>query len=330
MSLGLAASSSLPFLTGCHRGWGAGHPATFNPGIRIFFIGAWIFCADPLGGGMLAVAVDMPCLKHTFPYGVWPGPEGINQNESLQEIPTCNSHDDRNAYPLTLPGFQPPYSSVSEFFASACPASFNYFENAKGDMHIDFTHRGIRVISFPLATSMITADITPGCVINNNDDTHQFHKYPSGAARCKYSYQVPTVRTPSNSNCSYEIATAHIFEYDGAHALTFKDKAMIEQDSKGHRADFHFHTVPPAYAPPGHTSEMFFNLISTIPALKGADFSLSGMKYRPVAGPCVPDCVDASELTLPPGAVAEPPPGYHFPQHGSLASCAAPGFGYNG
>ncbi len=93
VSVGLAAGSSEPFLTGCERKtWGPENPACFKPGIRIFFIGAWLFCKDCIvNPGLLAIAQDMPRLGHSFPYGIWPGSQGINNNPSLGENPTCGS-----------------------------------------------------------------------------------------------------------------------------------------------------------------------------------------------------------------------------------------------
>jgi hypothetical protein len=75
---------------------------------------------------------------------------------------------------------------------------------------------------------------------------------------------------------------------------------------------------------------MFFNLISAIPALDVRDFAFDGITDQPVAGPDVPDCVDASELALPPNPEAKPQPGYHSLTHATLASCAAGAVGISG
>ncbi len=315
ISIGLAASSSLPLLSGCHHGWGPGHPATFSPGIRIFFIGAWIFCTDPLGDQLLAVTVDMASMKHTFPYGVWPGDEGINQNESLQANPSCGSPTQRNAYPVTISNFKSNYQCGGAVFSDACDNfRFNYFQNEGGKLSILFNTPGIRVVSFPFPTRMITANTFLNSNVTNRSGAHYFHV--KGGA--------------TTSNVSDYVASAHIFEYENASTLTFNDAVMIEQGSKRYRSDFHFHTVPPKGTQQSHSQDMLRNLLSSISPLEPGKFDLNlpDQDASPSAGAYVPNCVDASELTLPRGS-EDASKGTHIPFHADLASCAAPGLGIN-
>ena len=250
VSAGLATSSSLPFLTGCEQKWGPKNPSCFKPGIRIFFIGAWLFCKDPMSDtSMLAVTRDMECMSHTFPYGVWPGREGISGSASLAENPVCSGITSadikRYAYPVTVPKFVSSFQKVKDLFASSSnECSFLYFENALGDLQIDFTKPGIRVISLPIPARIITADFPPNSTLANRDDKHPIH-CPNGRS------------TTSISNLA---ASAHIFDYEGASLLTFNGDPVISQGSSNHKSNFHFHTVPPGYAPHDHAALMFKNL----------------------------------------------------------------------
>jgi hypothetical protein len=306
VSVGLAAGSSLPFLTGCERKiWGSKNPACFQPGIRIFFIGAWLFCKDSIvDPGLLAIAQDMPGLGHSFPYGIWPGPQGMDNNPSLGENPTSGIHVARNAYPVSLLSFQSPYKSVKALFAGGCTKYFQYFENVNGDLTPTFNKPGIRVISFPLPTRVIAADLLRGSYVSDKDQNHK-------------------IKSTDNSGT---FATAHIFEYEGASLLTFNGQPMVAHGTRDSLSNFHFHTVPPPYAPPDHASRMFKNLISVIAPLNTDDFSLTvpDPDRPPEAGEFIPNCVEPEELTLPPNAKKEErTEGYHFPFHHTTASCAA-------
>ena len=268
---------------------------------------------------MLAVTADMPCIRHTFPYGVWPGQKGINHNPSLAADPTCNKDQERNAYPVVVKGCQHKHSSAKDLFSDACcdsgdKSNFNYFDNPNNDMTIDFTRVGIRVISFPFPTRMIIADVCSSTFINNTDHNHLFHR--------------KTGDTDTGAH-SYPVASAHIFEYDGATRLSFDDELMIDHGATGHRRDFHFHTVPPPYMRTAHSAKMLKNLVSLINPLDPDCFDLSfpGIVDFPSRGSYVPKCVDAFELSLG-QASRDTSNSLQSEFSGNLASCARSTFGY--
>ena len=73
-ALVMSASSSLPFVTGCcHKPnpdpmCVGDNRQAFCLGVRVFFIGAWLFFKRPRREGILAITRDMPSMPHTFPY----------------------------------------------------------------------------------------------------------------------------------------------------------------------------------------------------------------------------------------------------------------------
>ena len=210
----------------------------------------------------------------------------------------------RNAYPVELPNFHSPYKSVKDLFATGCSKYFQYFENANGDLKPIFNKSGIRVISFPLPTRVIAADLLRGSSVTDKDQNHKI----------------------KSTDGSGIFATAHIFEYEGASLLTFNGQPMVAHGTNDSLSNFHFHTVPPPYAPPDHASRMFKNLISVIGPLNPDNFALTvpDPDRPPDAGEFIPNCVEPEELTLPSNAKkAERTEGYRFPFHHTTASCAA-------
>jgi hypothetical protein len=197
----------------------------------------------------------------------------------------------RNSYCVTLPGFTSPHSTTADFFANGCSDNFNYFDNGKSDLSIDFTNPQIRVISLPIPTAMITADTITSSYVGNADGRHQFHGHSSGA----------------NAGKSNEVSAAHILEYDGANALCLDKRQMISQASSSFSANFHFHTVPTQPVSQNHGEEMFGNLISLVPSLSASDFTPTGFKAIQMRGSNVPTSVDSIELQLPPRVTAVTP-----------------------
>jgi len=323
VSLGLAASSSLAFLNSPPALGAVPNPSQFNFGIRIFFIGAWIFCSDPAGGGMLAVTADFPTPVHDFPYGVWP-----KLTKSL--APNCSTCMPSTPYPITLPGFTSPHSSITDLFVNGCSTNFNYFDNSANDLSIDRTNKQIRMISLPFPTFMVTADTYTSSYITNADVNHSFHGFSGSGGNV-------------NSNV---ISTAHILEYDGASALEFNGTRRISAPHPDSRANFHFHTVPPETTPDAmHSLRMFRNLISLIPKLSPDNFTPNFVDTNLQTGSNVPANVGSDELAFPRNIIlngteakeamvpgkqnAKKPNGKPVLLRGTLASCALSGFGVN-
>jgi hypothetical protein len=313
-SLAATASSALPFLTGCPRkpkpdpNCIGDNRKAFCPGIRVFFIGAWLFCKDPVTTGMLALTRDMsdPKMSHRFPYGVWQGNAGFDQNpDQLCPNPSAPGSP-RNAYPVTLPGFDNGFESIDDLFADAVRScSMSYISNPNRDINPDFTSANIRVISIPFPTRLITAGFAPSSCITSSDENHPIHS--------------PTSSTDTKSG---EVAATYIFEYMGANSLAFNGQQRIASPSTDFPANFHFHTVPPigsTNADPNHPVKMFANLMSLV----GLDKVKLLMPYphvKPKAGNHRPDCVNELELDIP----------FESVRVGDTASCAGGGHGIGG
>ncbi len=312
MSLGAAAtSSSLPFLSGCCKRpkpdpmCVADNRAEFCPGVRVFFIGAWLFCDDPIGKGILAITRNMPDMRHRFPYGVWQGNDGFDDNSRLLDANPSAPNVPRNAYPVTLPAFDGGFGCIQDLFEDAGKnCSMTYLANPKHDITPDFTSAHIRVISIPFPTRLITAGFAQDSYVMDSDDKHPIH-------------------SPGNPHDtkSGPVATTHIFEYIGASSLTFNGEQEITSGSIGYQANFHFHTVPPHALDkpdPNHPVEMFANLMSLI----GLDTTKVKLVFphpdaKPFRGSHVPKSVEDIELEIP----------YRFQIIGTTASCAGGGHG---
>jgi hypothetical protein len=311
LSLGAAASTTLPFLTGCNQkprpdpNCIAPDMSTFCLGIRVFFIGGWLFCKDPIGKGMLAITHDMFCQgkSHTFPYGVWQNDGNFdNSAPKLSPNPTA-AGSQRNAYTVTLPGFKNCFESVTDLFSDAgTRCQMSYIGNPKQDLKPDFRFPLIRVVSMPFPTRLITAGFSPSSYVNDTDQGHWIHS-PGGAHATK----------------SGEVAATHIFEYMGASSLNFNGQQVIAAPSTDYNGDFHFHTVPPIgldQTDPTHPQEMFALLMSII-GLDSKQIKLV-MPYpaaKPKRGRNVPKCVQDLELEII----------YENGLLGNTASCAAGG-----
>jgi hypothetical protein len=315
-SLAGAAGSSLPFLTGGKQVHaerpvsGPPNPIPFGPGIRVFFIGCWLFSADPqVSGSMLAVTLDMPDpnLHHTFPYGVWPGDSGIDANDSLCPNP-APAGSPRNAYPITVQNISTTYTTASNLFQDAAAnSSFLYLKNLQNLLTTNYAAPGIRVISLPIPTRIVTADFIPTSSISGSGD---------------YAF-TPGPCDSSGTPCG--LAACHVFDYDGATSLSFNNVLQIKASASDYTGDFHFHTVPPAKANRNHAVDMFNNLLNVINVTPGQlTLAISNPDLDAIAGPYIPTTVDGYELDIP--QTARHPKIVTM----STASCAAGGLGLGG
>lgn len=312
-----AAASSFPLFAADHGGhkpnylppsWNtANNPSQFQSGIRVFFIGAWLFFGELDGTGILAATRDMAGMSHTFPYGVWSSGLG----NSLGENPSASQT--RNAYPITLPGFKSSYQSAQQLFNNcASNDSFNYIEANNNDLSLNYALPQIRVISLPYPSRIFPVDIIMGATVDDKD---------------------------SHSWISNLFAAGHVFEYwasDGASTLSFNLEQQITQPSTASDANFHIHTVPPKGAPNGHTQMMFSNLMTVVSGLDGTKFSLTlDQNATEYGGPYIPANVAANELGMQgrPPAKASAATFRTFIQHpfmGDTAGCASVGGGIGG
>lgn len=258
----LASSTLLPLLPAESTG-------IWPMGIRIFFVGTWLFCKDPqnTNSKVLAITVDAS-MGHTFPYGAWVAGGIDNNGTSLPANPAAAGAA-RNSYDVAVMGTSQPAKSLAGLFAAATAnCNFNYIPN---DLPLTFTSGDIRVISVPFPTRLLVVGTLQGGIITS--DQQNYPLLGTGLA-----------------------GMAHVFDYQGASSLAFMGKTTnASQDSS---ANFHFHTVPPGCV--YHGTEMFAALIKDV---LGGNYTiqLSGVDpdLPPVLGGCVPNGFDPAELDYP-------------------------------
>lgn len=316
----VAAASSLPLLAGwdgCQPAsppppappWGTMTGPPFVSGVRVFFIGAWLFFGEQDKSGMLAVTLDMSSERHTFPYGIWKPKVDFNGNPSLCANPAAAGQK-RNAYPVSVGGFKPIYSCAQDVFKDADKNCwFNYIKNDKVDLALNPSLSDIRVISLPYPTRIFPVDLIVAAHVTDADGAHPLNR-------------------PTNG---YGFAAGHVFDYQGASSLSFNNAQVIASPSTGSDADFHFRTVPPKPSSAGHTQRMFRNLLNVVSGLKTSDFSLV-MPLNPpqYAGPFVPQSVTMDELAMEGGKSTDHSGAPRWAFIGDTAGCAATGGGVGG
>jgi hypothetical protein len=306
-----AASTSLPVIRGLDNKqsnascWG---DPPFVSGLRVFFIGAWLFCADPSpsGDGMLAVSLDMADMPHTFPHGPWKGdPQFDKESPCLHPNPMNKSG--RTPCGMTVSDYTKNFNNVGDLFDDASKKySFAYFKNP-ANLQVNLQTPGIRIVALPIPSRILTADLIPGASISITD--------PS---LLEYS---PGVCDSSGTKCGF--AAAHILDYQGATAMIMDNSLLLSGPATDSTGDYHFHTVPPSYAGPGHAVNMFSNLVTLISGLGQDQISISfgNPTIKAEIGPYLPSCVGEPELDL---LYAQ------GKKTMNTASCAAGGLGIGG
>ena len=271
VSLATAAHSAFPLLS-----YGATRPPSFAPGVRIFFIGTWLFCQDPVKDQMgreqlLAITID-DGMGHNFPYGPWNGPS-FDQGNGLSQNPTPSGP--RHAYQVNVAGTSNPAPSVQKLFTTAYKTcNFTYASIPAGGFPPKLNAGDIRVISIPLPTTLYVGNFTSGA-ISSTDGAN----YPITGGTA---------------------ATAHVFEYLGG-TLTYQDATLGHislppgQDSKAH---FHFHTVPNDCT--CHGPKMFGDLINTVFPMEKRAINLIAPcdDSKPDPGSYLPTTVTDDELDI--------------------------------
>jgi hypothetical protein len=291
VSLAGAASASLPFLTGCREG-------AFPYGVRIFFLGAWLFGVDPADTSrVLAHSVDMEKPMHNYPYGPW---KGGDFDKGKQLYPNPPSGQTTAPYQITINGriLHQPKSTYKLFSktASANPFMWMPAMKMKPDMS-DLTT--VRRISTPIPTRILTCDFLDESYIYDNG-----HVVDS---------QV-TIQTGAPGG--------FIFDYQGADSLSFSVDESSVSGSTTSDADYHFRTVP--YWPPGtgadgcHPQKMFshqLEMLVNFGQSQPPTLSMNCSDNKVIPGKYVPVSVSNSELDI------SPPPLRSL----TTASCAGGG-----
>jgi hypothetical protein len=304
VSVAAYACSAFPVLS-----YGATQPNTFDPGVRIFFIGTWVFCPNSTGDHILAVTVD-DNMGHTFPFGPWK-PNTFDKNSDLVE--NHGSASQGRPYEVKVSGYQTKLTSVSQVFTDAASnCEFVFAKIPLSNFPPTFKKPGIRVISIPLPSKLYTGIFSGGQISSSN--------FPVSMKAA---------------------ASAHVFEYVGG-TLTYTDSSMNVslKPVTDYNGDFHFHTVPPKCT--RHGEQMFTDLLDAIfpeakalAVLKAAcdDSNPDPGKYLPISVTKSLDEMDMVLIQCPP---QPPTPGCikssnkRKPFHRTTASCAGAGIGVLG
>jgi hypothetical protein len=325
---GATGASPLSLLGQCAVPDSGARPADFkSAGIRIFFCGAWLFGADPANPNtrMLAATLDMPDSKgnpgHHFPQGVW-APSGCFDTDT--QLTPISANGNKN-HQITLSNATSSYTKVDDLFADTlCGNPFTYVLSPGKKFGINpGLDKTARAISMPFPTNIIPAAF----IVNSSIQDPKGH-LKSG---------------PSNPRVP-GLATAHIFEYDGATALTLVDGGGNQVGSATQNQNYHFHTVPIMDAGADHPPAMFQTLLTLVSGFTPSDLTLP-QNYYPAfqSGPDTPMTVSDVELELEPqfgctypsgssasqkkaAKMATPPPRI-TPNNQTLASCASGGGG---
>ncbi len=246
----------------------------FQPGIRVFFAGAWIFCPSKTGG-VLAVTTDLPGPDaHSFPYGAWT--PDIDKKASLMI----------GNYSITVDAVNSASPNIDALFNAVCndKDAFYFLSNDDGGLSVTTSGPKVRAISLPIPTRIL-----PAAFITNA-------KVSGGGKRLQ----------PCKSPLVPGLASTHIFDYQGASSLKLLDGAGNQVDSAGQDNNYHFHTVTPSTASGNHTTMMFAALIGLISGLGPSPVTLAINGSLCIdRGPHTPAKVTDQELEmLPPDSQA--------------------------
>jgi len=292
------------------------NPANFNPGVRIFFVGSWLFCAGPQNTNLMwAVGRNFNFSaqkkQHIFPYGAWPKTGGIDDNST-----SLPSNDTDSPYSVSVTNYRQNHKDVDDLFGATRAEGFTYFPNTDGDMRFNKMAQYLRIISVPIPTQIIAAAFLDEAYISYNDNV--------------------AITTPSEDD-DFGIPTAHIFDYQGPQAqlnfqpppgslinyLTDTPSSINLHSGTDYASNLHFHTVlgPKLKDWSSHPQEMFTNLLNIVPSKSAkfgsGDLTLSTPSTNLYPGDYVPITVDPSELET-------------LIRSMDLAGCAGGSFGVGG
>lgn len=277
-----------PILMGCNE------HKRFADGIRVFFAGAWLFCADPYNPNLMrAVSVNpaemcppVTDMNHIFPFGVWIEEQSWDKKQpSLPANAPSSGGANLMPYSVSIVGTRKPACNVDQLFGSASASSqFTYIVNTGRVHSIDWTQCGMRVISVPLPTRIIPAAFRTSTKVCD----------PSGRLH------------PCGNSNDRGVATTHIFEYEGASSLTFippyATGAQTMPHGTDYKSDYHFHTVPDKAPTEGHDKIMFGHLMNLLKGNTCADLKLKPGPLCPpetvARGAAVPSSISSPELEM--------------------------------
>jgi hypothetical protein len=307
------------WIKGCNTKPTATRPNYFAPGVRIFFEGTWLFCADPTPNSnlMRAVTLDIPAEAHYFPYGRWSPSWNAAADQNLPQLPL---YKDPSVPPptVTVAGFSSA-STINALFSNAQHDSpFTYLPTKSAQKYaFNWNASGIRVLSMPVPTRIIPAGYNTGASIS--DPKGHCQKYPT---TCR----------------DIGVATTHIFEYQGAESLVFAlDLGTTVSQAQDSTGDYHFHSVPQGVSMASNAALMLDALLQVINSFPHGDVTLNAAAAgSPIEiGPNVPNCVGPEELEIFPDEAKNPHTMFALPNtlsvarltNGDFATCGGGGIG---
>ena len=289
---------------------------SYTTGVRVFFGGGWLFCADPTSmDSMLAITFDPHHEPHIFPAGPWKEPPpGAPQGWWNRHGATMDLSENTQLTPHVIEilggGLKKPASpnSLTSLFDHANnETSFTYITSVNGVGGPQYTvtnssNLKLRVVRVPVPISIIPITYRMDATILDPGNLFQNLK-PHG------------------------VATMFIFQYPEGTGLKIDGKSQFASGAS-QPMDFHCHVLPKNPNPPAdHSAEMFADLLGLIsPNLKGASLVIKGQEET-VWGPCKPAKVsraEADQPEMPHGAQAKGgAPEVHRLTMGDLASCCS-------
>ena len=269
-ALAAGVSSAFPVLSRAFA-----RPDAFASGVRIFFIGTWLFCKDPLpdpsgAERLLAITVD-DGMGHSFPYGPWKD-ASFDSRPSLLE----NQHAKERAFRVGIYGFQNPSPTTQQLFSDAkTNCEFVYATIAQANLQPNLNKADMRVISIPLPKKLYAGIFADKHTLSTSDSTN----YNLSGSRA---------------------ATGHIFEYPGGTLSTKDSSNAISTSLTGdYQGDFHFRTVPPDCT--CHGPKMFEDMLYTVFNVPRKTIQLSAPcdhDVKPDPGPYLPTGISNDELDI--------------------------------
>jgi len=272
-SLAATASSAFPVLSQASPR----RAASFPQGVRIFFIGTWLFCKDPQPGKdgkeqMLAITLDHPP-GHDFPYGPWMDAAFDKNARKLLD----NVTEKERAFRVAVNGFTPQYTTTQKLFDDASSnCEFISVRCAQGDSDPMIGQPDVRAISIPLPTNLYTGVFINGHTISTADSN---------------TYKITGNRA----------ATGHVFEYEqGAIWAAQSSNAINSTVPDGFQGSFHFRTVPTDCM--YHGPEMLTELLHRVFNIPRKEIQLNPPCEDDTTTPCrgkyLPSSVTNDELDI--------------------------------
>jgi hypothetical protein len=278
-----AVATSVPLMAGCKADTqtnpkvaAAQVPADFGSGIRIFFIGAWLFTRDPDyadSSRILALSLDMNPVMHDFPYGKYQ--QGMNTTG-----PWLTPSGYQKSYKVTVDTTS--ILTITGLFKDAAEKrTFMWVPSVtiKSDLSkIKNVDKRLMKISVPIPNQIVTSDfLEKSSVVAEPGLLHRPVSDDTGAP------------------------AAFIFDYQKAKNLSVDyDSQFSMEGGPTSASDYHFRVVPKDCPPSYHATMMFANLMHHLVEWNNAEPVLEmSIPEKIDHGKYVPSGVTDEELDIP-------------------------------